>query len=213
LTGLESELLDRLERHPLKQDEEDLLLAAILGAAELEAAVGGTAPVRPDRATGRQPTHDGNEEGPPAGAYLRSISVSGFRGIGPESTLDLMPGPGLTVVCGRNGSGKSSFAEALEVLLTGQIRRLDDRTAVWKSTWRCLHGGPPEVSAELLLEGATGGAHVTRTWKAGDKSVTDGSVAVAGSRRARCRPGALGVGLGTQPVPAVSVPRRARGPS
>lgn len=68
----------------------------------------------------------------------------------------MTPGPGLTVVCGRNGSGKSSFAEAFEVLLTGQIRRLDDRTAVWKSTWRCLHGGDSQVSAELLLEGTRG---------------------------------------------------------
>jgi hypothetical protein len=35
----------------------------------------------------------------------------GLRGIGPRQTLELVPGPGLTVVAGRNGSGKSSFAE------------------------------------------------------------------------------------------------------
>ena len=34
--------------------------------------------------------------------------------------LELVPGPGLTLVIGRNGSGKSSFAEAMEVLFTGR---------------------------------------------------------------------------------------------
>jgi hypothetical protein len=29
----------------------------------------------------------------------------------------------MTLVVGRNGSGKSSFAEAIEVLLTGNLRR------------------------------------------------------------------------------------------
>ena len=46
-----------------------------------------------------------------AGAYLTSLTVEGFRGIGPRQTLTLTPGPGLTIVVGRNGSGKSSFAE------------------------------------------------------------------------------------------------------
>ena len=45
------------------------------------------------------------------GAYLTSLTVEGFRGIGPRQTLTLTPGPGLTIVVGRNGSGKSSFAE------------------------------------------------------------------------------------------------------
>ena len=47
-----------------------------------------------------------------AGAYLTSLAVEGFRGIGARQTLALTPGPGLTIVVGRNGSGKSSFAEA-----------------------------------------------------------------------------------------------------
>lgn len=47
------------------------------------------------------------------GAYLTSLAVEGFRGIGPRQTLTLTAGPGLTIIVGRNGSGKSSFAEGL----------------------------------------------------------------------------------------------------
>ena len=50
-----------------------------------------------------------------------------------------MPGPGLTLVVGRNGSGKSSFAEALEVLLTGDLRRWEKLPAVWHKGWRSMH--------------------------------------------------------------------------
>ena len=53
------------------------------------------------------------------GATLTEITVEGFRGIGPRRSLRLTPGPGLTLVVGRNGSGKSSFAEGVEILLTG----------------------------------------------------------------------------------------------
>src|SRR5688572_26893192 len=48
----------------------------------------------------------------PLRAWINRIGVTGFRGIGPTQGLDLQPGPGLTIIVGRNGSGKSSFAEA-----------------------------------------------------------------------------------------------------
>lgn len=67
------------------------------------------------------------------------ITAQGFRGIGPEATLDLTPGPGLTLVVGRNGSGKSSFAEGLELLLTGDTYRWSQRSKVWRDGWRNLH--------------------------------------------------------------------------
>ena len=78
--------------------------------------------------------------------FLRRITAQGFRGIGPEATLDLTPGPGLTLVVGRNGSGKSSFAEGLELLLTGDTYRWSQRSKVWRDGWRNLHhpgAGPP----------------------------------------------------------------------
>ncbi|MEU4343054.1 AAA family ATPase [Nocardia sp. NPDC023852] len=104
----------------------------------------------------------GAESGDPArafghsGIFLRSIRVRGFRGIGPEATLHLPPGPGLTLVVGRNGSGKSSFAEAAELALTGGNRRWDGRSAAWREGWRNLHDGDAtRIELSLLTAGVT----------------------------------------------------------
>jgi AAA domain-containing protein len=101
-------------------------------------------------------------------AYLKAITVEGFRGIGPKITLTLQPGPGLTVVTGRNGSGKSSFAEAVEMALTGENKRWSDRTAVWKEGWRNLHAPEPTaISVQLTEDGEPGTTTVTREWATG----------------------------------------------
>ncbi|HET6483139.1 MAG TPA: AAA family ATPase, partial [Actinoplanes sp.] len=96
-----------------------LVLAAFHGAEELDTALAtGTAP---------QPlTKDGAAESDSTGSpdvFLESIEVAGFRGVGRAVTLELQPRPGLTLVIGRNGSGKSSFAEAAELALTDDSMR------------------------------------------------------------------------------------------
>ena len=102
-----------------------------------------------------------------AGAYLTSLTVQGFRGIGPKQTLTFTAGPGLTIVIGRNGSGKSSFAEALEVLFTGDSKRWSERSKIWKEGWRNLHQAHPAgIEAEVLLEGQ-GPAKVVCAWDDG----------------------------------------------
>ena len=104
----------------------------------------------------------------PLDAYLRSITVEGFRGIGPARRLEVQPGPGLTLVIGRNGSGKSSFAEGLEILLTASNWRWRDRSVVWKQGWRNLHQpSPTSVSGEFAIEGQPGTTTITRRWTHG----------------------------------------------
>lgn len=109
---------------------------------------------------------DGSAE-EPIGAYLASINVSGFRGIGPKATVRLQPGPGLTVIAGRNGSGKSTLAEALELALTGVNSRWQDKPVVWSQNWRNLHAGDPaQIRIEIAEEGS-GTTTVGVDWPSG----------------------------------------------
>ena len=117
-----------------------MILAAIEGSESLDGCLAGTqSPTPPKRVRKPPATADSKPAIDPPGVYLGAITVAGFRGIGPATTLPLHPGPGLTLVVGRNGSGKSSFAEGAEVLLTGTSLRWEGRTKAWKLGWRNLH--------------------------------------------------------------------------
>lgn len=115
----------------------------------------------------------------PPGAYISSIEVEGFRGVGPYTKLTLRPGPGLTLVVGRNGSGKSSFAEGLEYLLTGCNYRWEGRAKAWLAGWRNLHHDRVALKAEVLVEGH-GPLSVARTWKTSE--LHDHDVKCAGGK-------------------------------
>ena len=71
--------------------------------------------------------------------FVTSISVEGFRGIGPSATLPLEPRPGLTLVVGPNGCGKSTFAEAAERALTGTTVRWRGVAGDARANWRNVH--------------------------------------------------------------------------
>jgi ABC-type hemin transport system ATPase subunit len=137
-----------------------LVLAALDGPAELAALLEG----------GARPAAAGSGSGGaarPVLAHLAAITVEGFRGVGAEVTLELAPGPGLTLVVGRNGSGKSSFAEALEVALTGDTFRWQSGSAGWRDAWRNLHHAAAHVRARFVLEGERGPLTVSRRWDEG----------------------------------------------
>jgi hypothetical protein len=77
----------------------DLVLAAMRGATELDEGLSGR--VQRSSVAGAPP-------GPStAGAFIKVLSVQGFRGVGPETRVNFPPSPGFTIVAGRNGSGKS----------------------------------------------------------------------------------------------------------
>jgi recombinational DNA repair ATPase RecF len=145
-------ILEKLNNDKVPDQVANLIISAMRGGEEPEAAQREQPPCPPP---------DGRL------AYLKGISVQGFRGIGPKITLPLQPGPSLTLITGRNGSGKSSLAEAAELALTGENRRWADRAAVWKEGWRNLHEPePPAIEIEMTEDGQHGSTTVTRRWAA-----------------------------------------------
>lgn len=108
----------------------------------------------------------------PATAFLASISVEGFRGIGSRATLQLDPYYGLTVISGRNGSGKSSFAEALELALTGESYRFEKKAQHWQDSWRNIHN-PQSAAIELTFAMEPDDGREGRALRAGAQWTSD----------------------------------------
>jgi predicted ATPase len=156
--SVETLIFDRLADAGLPEPISDLLVAALLGDADLAAALSADGYERP------KVQQRAMAAGPPAGMYLQAITVAGFRGIGAEAALRLPPGPGLTLVVGRNGSGKSSFAEAAELAVTGVSRRWSKNTAA-RTGWRNLHAaGASRITVGLAADGQAGMTTVVREW-------------------------------------------------
>lgn len=160
----------------LPDEAAELVLAAVSARDDLAAVLAGQ-PASLDTST--TPA-----DGPPTHVYLRSVTVSGFRGVGPRRILTIPDGPGLTLVVGRNGSGKSSFAEAVELTLTGDSARWADRNSVWRTGWRNLHAPDPcEISTELRIDGQAQPVVVRRSWSGGG-DLDSAAVTVTGADNA-----------------------------
>src|SRR6266508_1470423 len=175
---LEGIILGRLDADDkLAERTRALVIGACRGAEALDATLEGKAP-KPSKKAEAKAASARNP------AYIQSIEVQGFRGVGPSASLQITTGPGLTLVVGRNGSGKSSFAEALELLLTGDNSRWSTRSAIWKEGWRNLHQSDARIDAEFVVEGAKGTTVVSREWKPDAKlEEADTVVSAQGSKK------------------------------
>lgn len=170
-------IFDELVDSEVSESTIDLALAALDGDDLLDAYLkGAPAPARPTSAGHRAE---------PTGAFLTAIKVEGFRGIGRSAVLTLPPGPGLTVVTGRNGSGKSSFAEALEFALTRDTYRRKHDNSDFKVGWRNIHQPSPCQIDITLYEEVAGESHVIVNWAptVADAAAADFRYQVAGGRQ------------------------------
>ena len=155
-------VVDRIAVRPPADPGGRLVLAAFGGPAAVDAAL--HAEFEPASAAGP----NGATARPRSAVYLTDIEVEGFRGVGPTTTLAIDPGPGLTLVVGRNGSGKSSFSEALEMVLLGTNKRWEQRVKVWRDGWQNLHHRHTRVAARFAVDGRKQPLEVARVWKDGD---------------------------------------------
>ena len=163
-------LVDRLAIAGLQDEVTELVLAAAAGTDALTACLGGEPGTRPAART--------TDQLAARAVFVGEIAVEGFRGIAGSARLGLRPGPGLTLVVGRNGSGKSSFAEAAELALTGTASRWERRSKVWEEGWACLHhSGARSIELKLVVEGEPGATVVRRRWGANDDLETGRSTA------------------------------------
>lgn len=82
---------------------------------------------------------------------IESVSIMGYRGIGNEDPLELGfdPRPGITVLHGLNGAGKSSISDAIEIGLTGKIPASTEGKAGRAALWDPVHLARGAESARI----------------------------------------------------------------
>jgi hypothetical protein len=93
--------------------------------------------------------------------FLKNVAFKDFRTFG-EFGVEIVPAPGLTLLVGTNGLGKSNFFDGLEWAITGEVRRL-------KPYMRA--GDEAKV---LTRRGARAGSHSVRLAFTGDQAITRG---------------------------------------
>lgn len=95
----------------------------------------------------------GSEAWPTAGTRwaLEKVSINGYRGIGNEDPLVLTfdSSPGVSVLHGLNGAGKSSISDAIEIGLTGKTPAATAGTAGKAALWDPIHLARGATSARI----------------------------------------------------------------
>lgn len=84
--------------------------------------------------------------------YLSRIEIENFRTYGEDFKVDLNPSPGVTLICGMNGLGKTGFFEALEWALTGDVRRLSEKRKDELDPVAITRSGAPKNSHRVRVQ-------------------------------------------------------------
>lgn len=86
---------------------------------------------------------------------LEQVTIQDYRGISNESplTLGFDPSPGITVLHGLNGAGKSSVSDAIELGLAGAVASSSNGTAGKAALWEPVHlsRGSSSARVEVVL--------------------------------------------------------------
>ncbi len=171
---------ETLEGRNLTAQVRAIAAAALDGSSNLEALLaGGTASPSEQVAIA---------EGPVGPVWLDHLRVTGFQGIGQPVELNFDPQPGLTLLIGRNGAGKSSLAEALQISITRTSSRWEGKTKAWKDGWRNLHAAEePSVETSFVIEESPERLNIRASWGStsstprvsiqhGTRSISDGEL-------------------------------------
>jgi ABC-type Mn2+/Zn2+ transport system ATPase subunit len=148
---------EALDQQRLPAEVRMVAEAALDGEASLSALLAGSG-TAPRKATSEA-------AGPRGPVWLERLRVSGFQGIGQAVELEFDPQPGLTLLIGRNGAGKSSLAEALQIAITRTSSRWEGKTKAWKDGWRNLHSTEkPAVETGFMIEGSPDRLNIHAMW-------------------------------------------------
>ena len=132
----------------LEADAQAVVAAAFEGGARLHEVLS----TLPGTAAPDADDHETEIASPAGRAYLTRVSLSGFRGVAGRLDVELQPAPGLVLVTGRNGSGKSSIAEAAELALCGRSERSSSRLGS-AGLINLHHRGLVEVEIAIRIDG------------------------------------------------------------
>lgn len=109
---------------------------------------------------------------------ISNLQISGFRGI--KEKLNFFFPAGFVILCGRNGSGKSTICDAIEFALTGNIRsslrHTEKRESIFDYLWWKGKESPAEKYVQITISNNRGEELVINRNENGLSNVTDNDI-------------------------------------